>query len=114
MAKPPRTAVVWLPQGFQANPIRGSSAVLSNWIPTRESECTQIVHPLMSEVGPATKNLPLAKSKFACRFCASVMGVTKAQATPRFKVKLGVTRHVSSTKGRNSFQRRPVVAPKNV
>src|SRR5215469_6770584 len=113
MEYPARIAIFCDPNGFQEMPMRGSSAVLSISIPARGSERTQMVQ-LPKLAFPATKNLPLAKSKFACRFCASVMGVTKAQATPRFKVKLGVTRHVSSTKGRNSFQRRPVVAPKNV
>ena len=42
------------------------------------------------------------------------MGVVKAQAKPRFTVKLLETRQSSWTKGRNSFQRRPVVAPENV
>src|ERR1700674_4990892 len=37
-----------------------------------------------------------------------------AHATPRSSVKLFVTRQLSCTKGRKRFQRRPVVAPKNV
>src|SRR5215469_9811928 len=113
MEYPARIAIFCDPIGFQEMPMRGSNAVLSIWIPARLSDRTQMLQVPKSAL-PATKNLPVAKSKFAWRLCASVMGVTKAQATPRFKVKLGVTRHVSSTKGRNSFQRRPVVAPKNV
>ena len=56
----------------------------------------------------------LLKSKFAWRFWASVMGVTNAQASPRLTVRLLVTRQSSCTYGRNSFQRRPVVAPLKV
>src|ERR1700730_1041715 len=103
IAYPARTAVFGFPKGFQANPIRGSSAVLSIWTPTRPSE-----------VCPGMRYLPVKKLKFAWRFWASVTGVTSAQASPRFRVRLFVTRQSSWTKGRNIFQRRPVVAPLKV
>src|ERR1700675_3745122 len=100
--------------GFHANPIRGSRAFLSNWIPTRPSVGTQTVQPLIPGLPEGTNHLRLTTSKFACRLPSSVSGVAKAHANPRFKVKLLVTRQLSCTKGRNSFQRRPVVAPRNV
>ena len=56
-----------------------------------------------------SENVPLAGSKFAWRFAASVIGSDKAQARPRFSVKLLVTRQSSWTYGRKSFHRRPVV-----
>src|SRR5271169_4393344 len=87
-------------------------------MPIRPSEETQGKGKIEGEQ-PA--GLPLgtnheseAISKFDCRFSTSVSGVTKAQATPRFKVKLFVTRQLSCTNGRNNFQRRPTVAPWNV
>ena len=53
-------------------------------------------------------------SKFACRFSTSVVGVARAQATPRLTVRLLVTRQSSCTNGRNIFQRRPLVPPRKV
>src|SRR5208283_3005054 len=99
---------------FHANPIRGSRAVLSNWMPTRPSVGMQIVQPAIPGLFFGTYHWRFETSKFACRFASSVSGVAKAQANPRFTVKLLVTRQLSCTKGRNSFQRRPVVAPRNV
>src|ERR1035438_7582039 len=45
IAYPKRSAVFSLPIGFHEIPMRGSMAVLSNWIPTRPFDATQIVHP---------------------------------------------------------------------
>src|SRR5208282_774538 len=92
MAYPRRIAVFELPIGFHEIPIRGSIAVLSSWMPTRAFEATQIEHPATVGLFPATSNCPVVKLKFAWRFWASVSGVTKAQAIPRFKVRLFDTR----------------------
>src|ERR1700676_1896653 len=100
---PTRTAVLVLPNGFQASPRRGSKAVLSISMPTRPFEFF-----------PGIKKVPLAKSKFDWRSWLSVMGVTNAQAIPMFRVRFGVTRQSSVMYGRYNFQRRPVVAPLNV
>src|SRR5581483_3230618 len=86
MPYPARMAVLVLPNGFHASPMRGSKAVLSHRTPTRPSEFC-----------PGIRNLPLAKSKFDCRFCASTTGLTIAQAKPKFSVKFGVTRQSSCT-----------------
>src|SRR6185369_6985920 len=95
IAYPARITLFCDPSGLQARPIRGSNPVLSNWTPTRESE-----------VCPGIRNLPVAKSKLAWRSRASVTGVTNAQASPRFTVKLFVMRQSSWMYGRNNFQRR--------
>jgi hypothetical protein len=49
---------------------------------------------------PATRNCPVAGSKSDWRLATSVTGVTSAQAKPRFKVRLLLTRQLSWTKGR--------------
>jgi len=63
-----------LPIGFQANPMRGSRAVLSNWIPTRPSVVTQTVQLPIPGLPAGTYHLRLATSKFACRLASSVSG----------------------------------------
>src|SRR5215469_15061395 len=82
---PARSAVFWLPSTFHANPILGSKAVLSIWIPARASLCTQVVQP--ATIGPGTRYCPVKKLKSACRLFASVTGVTSDQASQRFKVR---------------------------
>src|SRR5580704_16388532 len=68
IAYPPRITVFWLPNAFQAKPIRGSIADLSSRIPTAGSEATQKEHAAVRGLTPATYILPVAKSKFAWRF----------------------------------------------
>src|ERR1700689_675540 len=111
---PPRTAVFSLFVGFQANPMRGSRAVLSNCNPAALFEATQSVQLLNIGLPFGTYHLRLLMSYSAMRFCTSVSGVARAQANPIFTVKLLLTRQSSCTNGRTSFHRRPVVPPRNV
>ena len=55
----------------------------------------------------------MAGLKSDWRLATSLIGVTRAQAKPRFNVKFLLTRQLSSTNGRYSFQRRPVFPPSN-
>src|SRR5450755_2464059 len=102
MAYPPRITVLWLPHGFHAIPMRGSRAVRSILIPAQEFAFC-----------PAMAKVWLDNTKFAWRLAASLMGVTKAHASPRLTVRSLVTRQSSCTNGRYIFQRRPVMVPLN-
>src|SRR5271165_2751328 len=56
---PARITVLSPPIGFQASPMRGSTAVLSNWMPTRPSVVMQLVHPEIPGLPAGTYHLRL-------------------------------------------------------
>ena len=93
--------------------MRGSRAVLSIWMPTRPSEGTQIVQPV---VGAVPGDQQSTGCEIEIRLAVLVLGdgSYKRPSQSQVQSQVAVTRQSSWTKGRNSFQRRPVVAPKNV